>query len=98
MITNIDELLKKLQIKDAGHYEDTFYVVNLQNSDEYAKMYSNLGKTAVNTENPFFETNSSHNTEAITNYFETEQDEIEYNVFLIADFKNDIYKVKIGEK
>ena len=37
-------------------------------------------------------------SEKIVNYFEIEEDEITYNIFLFADFKNDKYYVKIGEK
>ena len=61
-------------------------------------MYTKLDKNAVNTEYPEITSNTNNTTEKIVNYFEIEEDEITYNIFLFADFKNDKYYVKIGEK
>jgi hypothetical protein len=61
-------------------------------------MYTKLSKKAINTEYPSFGTNTNNNTIKITNYFEIEEDNITYNIFLIADFDNDLYYIKIGER
>lgn len=98
MTTNIKNILKRLEIEDTGRYENHFYVINLENSNEYAKMYTKLDKNAINTEYPEFTSNTSNSTIKVVNYFELEENEIVYNIFLFADFKNEKYYVKIGEK
>ena len=95
---NIEELLKKLNIDEPGTYKNHFYVIFLKDSNEYAKMYTNLDKHAVNTEYPEFTNTSAGNTTNLTTYFETELDGVEYSLFLMADFNNDVYKLKISEK
>lgn len=97
-MTNIESVLQKLSIEETGQYENHFYVVQLSNSNEYARMYSQLCEKSVNTEYPSVGTNSSKNTTRITNYFEIEDNNISYNIFLIADFDKDKYYVKIGER
>jgi hypothetical protein len=98
MTNAIKTLLARLEIEDRGRYDNQFYVINLENSNEYAKMYTKLSKKAINTEYPTFGTNTNNNTIKITNYFELEEDNITYNIFLIADFDADLYVVKIGER
>lgn len=98
MTINITDILKKLEIAETGKYDNHFYVINLNNSDEYAKMYTKLSKNAINTEYPGFGVNTNNTTTKITNYFELELDNITYNIFLIADFDKDTYYIKIGEK
>ena len=98
MITNVKDILAKLGISETGRYEDHFYVIQLKDSNDYAKMYTKLDKNAINTEYPEFAKNSSEATTKITNYFEIEVDSVTYNVFLFADFKEGRYYVKIGEK
>lgn len=98
MITDIEGLLKKLKIGKEGKFEGNFYVIPLENSDEYLKMYSHLNDTAVNTENPSMGINSNNTTIKITNYFEIDHDDFSYNIFLIANFNEDSYYIKIGEK
>lgn len=95
---NIEDVLKKLGIKLTGKYEGHFYVIYLENSNEYAKMYSLLDEKAINTEYSNFGVNDSKNTVKITNYFEIDVDHITYNLFLIADFQEDTYYLKIGER
>ena len=92
----IKAILTRLGINDTGNYKNHFYVVDIDNSDEYAKMYTKLSKNAINTEFPTFGTNTSDSTVKITNYFEIEEEEITYNIFLIADFVEDSYYLKIG--
>jgi len=98
MMTNIKDILKKLDIQETGSYKDHFYVIPLANSNEYAKMYTKLDKKAINTEFPEFAKNTNEATTKITNYFEIEIDNITYDIFLFADFNNDKYYLKIAER
>lgn len=98
MISDIRPILKQLELKDTGKYDDQFYIITLANSDEYAAYYSKLDKLAVNTESPSIGTNTNKSTVKITNYFETEIDNITYDLFLIADFDADKYYLKIKER
>lgn len=98
MLTDIEGILKKLDIKERGYYDDSFYVIQLKDSDDYARMYSHLDKVAINTENPSIGKNTSNNTVKITNYFEFEFENVLHDIFLIADFNEDTYLLKIGEK
>lgn len=97
-MTNVEDVLKKLGLKQNGQFVDHFYVIDLNDSDEYAKMYTQLNKKATNTEYPGFGTNKADSVVKITNYFEVEAEGITYNIFLIADFNENQYKIKIGEK
>lgn len=98
MTSDINSILKRLDIRDTGRYENHFYIIDLDNSNHYAKMYTKLSKKAVNTEFPNFEVNTNNTTTKITNYFELEEDNMTYNIFLIADFDKDKYYLKIGER
>ena len=92
----IKNILTRLGIEETGVYNNQFYTIDIANSDEYAKMYSKLSKNAINTEYPTFGTNTSNSTIKVTNYFELEEDNEKYNLFLIADFDQDKYYLKIG--
>lgn len=92
------KVFDKLQLDKTGYYDNSFYVIDLDNSNEYAKMYTLLSKNAINTEYPNFEVNTNKTTVGTTNYFELTIDNTDYDIFLLADFKNDRYYVKIGEK
>ena len=92
----VQNILNRLEIADTGRYDNHFYIVDLENSDKYAKMYTKLTKNAINTEYPTFGTNTSDATVKITNYFEIEEDNDTYRIFLIADFENDKYYLKLG--
>lgn len=98
MTNNIKTLLNTLNINKTGRYENHFYIIDLEDSNEYARMYTTLDKHANNTEFPNFEQNSNQNTVKVTNYFEIEEDNITYNIFLFANFSTDKYYIKIGEK
>jgi hypothetical protein len=98
MTSDIKPILKRLEIDDTGRYDNHFYVIDLADSNEYARMYTKLDKNAINTEYPEFTSNSSSSTVKIVNYFEIEESNITYNIFLFADFKNGKYYIKIGEK
>ncbi len=92
----IQDILNRLEITETGTYENHFYIINLEDSNAYAKMYTKLTKKAINTEFPSFGTNTSDSTVKITNYFELEEDNKKYLLFLIADFDQDNYYLKIG--
>lgn len=92
----IQNILSRLEIDDTGTYDNRFYIINIENSDEYAKMYTKLSKNAINTEFPTFGTNTNSSTVKVTNYFEIDEDNNTYNIFLIADFDKDKYYLKIG--
>jgi hypothetical protein len=92
----VKTILNRLDIDDTGTYDNHFYVVQIEDSDEYARVYSKLSKNAINTEFPAFGTNTSNSTVKITNYFELDEDNVTYRLFLIADFDNDSYYLKIG--
>lgn len=94
----ISSILKKLGLKETGKYEGRFYVIDIDGSNEYAKMYSRLEAKAVNTEYPNFGTNTAGTTEKVTNYFELDDDGKTHDLFLIADFAADEYYLKIGER
>ena len=92
----IKKILNRLEISETGKYDNRFYVIHIDNSDEYAKMYTKLSKNAINTEFPTFGTNTNNSTIKVTNYFELEEGNEKYNLFLIADFDSDTYYLKIG--
>lgn len=92
----IKKVLARLNIEGTGKYENHFYVIEIANSDEYAKVYTKLSKNAINTEFPTFGTNTNDSTIKVTNYFELEEDNNKYVLFLIADFSEDKYYLKIG--
>ena len=92
----VKKVLTRLGIEETGRYDNHFYIIPIEDSNEYAKMYTKLEKNAINTEYPTFGTNSSDSTVKITNYFELEEDNDKYLLFLIADFDKDEYYLKIG--
>ena len=92
----VQTILDRLEIEDTGRYENHFYIIDLENSDEYAKMYSKLTKNAINVEYPTFGTNTNDSTVKITNYFEIDENNITYRLFLIANFDEDTYYLKLG--
>jgi hypothetical protein len=92
----IGKILDRLELNNTGKYDNHFYVIYFEDSDEYAKAYTKLSKNAINTEFPAFGVNSNDSTIKVTNYFELEEDNNKYLLFLIADFVADKYYLKIG--
>ena len=85
--STIQDILNRLEITETGKYDNQFYVINIENSDEYAKMYTKLSKNAINTEFPSFGTNTNNSTIKVTNYFELEEDNNTHNIYrFIANF------------
>jgi LEA14-like dessication related protein len=98
MISDIKNVLNRLEIEATGSYKNHFYVIPLADSNEYAKMYTKLDKNAINTEYPEFTKNTNNSTTRVINYFEIEEDSMTYNIFLFANFETGEYFIKIGEK
>lgn len=98
MTSDIKGLLKKLEIEDKGRYDNQFYVIDLKDSQDHARMYTKLDKKATNLEFPTMETNTNDALTKMTHYFETAENNYTYQIFLIADYENDKYTLKIGEK
>ncbi|MBO5423980.1 MAG: hypothetical protein J6A25_00535 [Lachnospiraceae bacterium] len=98
MTSDIKNLLKKLEIEDTGRYDNQFYVIDLENSNAYARMYTKLDRNATNLEFPTLDFNTNSSLTKLTNYFETEEDNTTYQIFLIGDYDEDKYILKIGEK
>ena len=98
MNSDIKMVLDKLDLVENGRYDNHFYIIDLEDSNAYAKMYTKLDKNAINTEDPNFGKTASGSVNKITNYFEVDVDGVEYNLFLIADFAEDRYYLKIGQK
>ena len=97
-MTNIKNILDRLDIHETGNYINHFYVIPLKDSNDYAKMYTKLDKNAINTEFPEFAKNTNESLIKVTNYFEIEVENVTYDIFLIADFNEDSYYVKIAER
>ena len=47
MNSNITDILKKLDLSNRGYYDNHFYIINLENSDDYARTYTKLDKNAI---------------------------------------------------
>ena len=92
------DVLHKRDIHEEGTYKNPFYLIQLKDSNDYARMYTKLDKHAINTEFPEFAKNTNESTTKITNYFETEVENVTYDIFLFADFNEDAYYVKIAER
>ena len=95
--SDIKAVLSRLDINSAGHYDNHFYVIPIENSDEYAKVFTKLSKSAIDAEYPTFGVNDDDITVKVTNYFELEENNNKYLLFLIADFQKDAYYLKIGD-
>lgn len=98
MVTDILDLLKKLNIEERGSYVDEFYVIKLKNSDDYDRMYGKLDAETTNLGDPSIGVNTNDSTVGITTYFEAEINDIAYDLFLEADFAEDSYELRITEK
>lgn len=95
---NFKDILQEIGLPDTGRYINHFYVIELADSNEYGQVYTRLDTNTLNTEDPNFGKTDTGSVERITNYFEYTADLITYNIFLIADFKEDRYYVKIGRQ
>jgi hypothetical protein len=87
----LEKFLEKIGINQVGHYtKSNSYVIDLEDSDEYGKVYSRLDKCGDITEDEDSSTLTVHNSNIV---FESD----EYQFVLIADFDNDEYKLVCKE-
>ena len=88
----MESIIKDLGINKPGTYsKDNTYVIDLEDSEEFGKIYSTLDS---NDELDYLDDSSLltiHNSNIIYNY----NDEIQIN--LIADFDHDSYRVVVQE-
>ena len=54
----VQTVLNKLGIEDTGRYDNRFYIIDLEDSNAYAKMYTKLSKNAICTESRILGINS----------------------------------------
>lgn len=86
------EFLRKLGINTSGQFKGTnTYVIDIDDSDEYGKIYSKLDKSILVDEDP----DSSQLTES-TSTIQYESDD--YILTLIANFDLDEYKLTIKRR
>ena len=97
MTNDITEILDKLGLGKEGVYNDGFYVIDIDNSDDYARYQTRLSKIANDSENPSQELNTDDTLVKWTSYYTMEVNSKTYNLFLIADFDNNTYQLKIGK-
>lgn len=85
------ELLRKLGINLIGSYaEDGSYVIDIDNSDKWGTIYTKLD----NSDLVELQEESSLLTSDNASQIYTNDD---YQLALIADFENDLYKLVISE-
>lgn len=87
----LEKFLKKLGITQVGHYTKTnTYIIDIEDSDEYGKIYSTLDKSEEVEEDEDSSTITVHTSNIIY-----ESDNFQFN--LIADFDQDTYKLVCKE-
>lgn len=89
---SIEQLIKKLGINKVGEYsKDNSYVIDLDSSEDFGKMYSILDR---NEELEYLEDYSLltvDNSSLLYNYNDA------FQIALISDFNNDSYKIVVSE-
>lgn len=87
----MEEFLKQLGITDAGNKTSNGnYVIDLEDSDHYNKIFSRLDKSDLVEEN---EDSSVVNLDVTNILYISEK----YAINLIADFEQDLYKIVVTE-
>ena len=87
----LEKFLEKLGISQVGHYSKTnTYIIDIEDSDEYGKIYSLLDKSEEIEEDEDSSTITVHTSNIV---FESET----YQLTLIADFDQDTYKLVCKE-
>lgn len=84
----MDELIKELKIENVGKKQPQGYSLDMQDDIEYGKVYSRLEKSKLVAEDPDGSSLSLDNSN-----IQYVGDNIVVN--LIADFKNDSYRLEI---
>jgi hypothetical protein len=87
----LEKFLEKLGITKVGHYTKTnTYIIDIEDSDEYGKIYSVLDKSDKIEEDEDSSTITIHTSNLV---FESDN----YQLTLIADFDQDTYKLVCKE-
>ena len=87
----LEKFLEKLGITQVGHYTKTnTYIIDIDDSDEYGKIYSLLDKSSEIEEDEDSSTINVHTSNLV---FESDN----YQLTLIADFDQDTYKLVCKE-
>ena len=87
----LEKFLEKLGITQVGHYTKTnTYIIDIDDSDEYGKIYSLLDKSNEIEEDEDSSTITIHTSNIV---FESDN----YQLTLIADFDQDTYKLVCKE-
>lgn len=87
----MEEFLKEIGIEGSlNQGKNGVYVLDIDNSDEYGKIYSRLDRSDLLDE---VVDNSQITYDAANIQYESD----EYLISLLADFKNDSYKMTIKE-
>lgn len=99
MKTNdITQILDKLGIAKEGRYDNGYYVIDIDSSDDFARYQTRLSKIANDSENPSAEVNTNNSLTKWTDYYTIEVNNQTYNLFLTADFDKGTYQFRIGEE
>lgn len=87
----MQDLLNKIGVTQPGYYSDkNTYIIDLENADQYSKVFSKLDRSKEVKELQ----SSSVSNASISNVMYVNDD---YNLNLIADFDNNVYKLVIYE-
>lgn len=87
----LEKFLQRIGITQVGHYtKSNTYVIDIEDSNEYGKIYSLLDKSAEVEEDEDSSTITVHTSNIIY-----ESDNFQFN--LIADFDQDTYKLVCKE-
>lgn len=87
----MDEFLNSIGIYQQGSQKGDKYIVDLEDSNEYDKVLNKLERADVLEED---EDSSVVGYDSASSVFEND----DYYITLIADFKNDTYKLTVKEK
>ena len=87
----MEKFLENIGISNVGHYtKSNSYVIDLEDSEEYGRVYSRLDKCDELVEDEDSSTLTIHTSNIV---FESD----DYQFVLIADFDQDIYKLVCKE-
>ena len=86
---NVEDVVNELGVADLGHYDGDMFLVELNSSDEYSSLYSEIS-TKFNTEDSMSSFEDSRSVTVFTN------DSVE--ITATADYDNDLYSILIGRK
>jgi hypothetical protein len=87
----LEKFLSSIGIDQVGHYtKSNVYIIDIEDSDEYGKIYSRLDKCEELVEDEDSSTLTIHTSNIV---FESE----DYQFTLISDFDQDTYKLVCKE-